>query len=98
MRENQRLHEKDLGMFEKVRRLVLSGRTAARKALADEIKKNERDKIDAELRALEAEERERQAEEKAEALTAQRMAQAGEELNAIIEAKQGGNGFRYWFS
>ncbi len=70
-------------MFEKARGLILSDRTAARKALTDEIRKNERDEIDAELAALEADERERQAEEEAEALNAQRMAQAREELNAI---------------
>lgn len=74
-------------MFEKARRLVLSDRAAARKALADEIRKNERDEIDAELDALEADERERQAAEEAEALRAQRAAQAREELNAI-KAKQ----------
>ncbi len=70
-------------MFEKARQLVLSDRTAARKALADEIRKNERDDIDAELDALEADERERQAAEEAEALRAQRAAQAREELDAI---------------
>lgn len=70
-------------MFERARELVLADRAKARKALTDEIRRAERDEIDARLDGLEAEERERLAAEKEETKRERRTAKAREELLAV---------------
>lgn len=74
-------------MFEAARSLILKDRSKARKALADEIKQNENDELDAELDQLEREENERLAVEQAEAARALRAADARKEI-LQIQAKQ----------
>jgi len=70
-------------MFEAARSLVLKDRSKARKALADEIKRNESDELDAELDQLEREENERLAAEQAETTRALRAADVRKEILQI---------------
>lgn len=74
-------------MFETARDLVLKDRGKARKALADEIKRNERDELDAELDKLENEVKAALDADEAEAARAQRAADARLALEAVV-AKQ----------
>lgn len=67
-------------MFQRARDLVLTDRPRARKALSDEIKRNERDAVDAQLDALAAEERDRIATEEAAAALASDLAAAKKDL------------------
>ncbi|MEM9765676.1 MAG: hypothetical protein AAF968_24785 [Pseudomonadota bacterium] len=59
-------------MFERARELVLSDRVKARRALTDELKRLEREELDAELDQLEAEELQLRAERTADAERAER--------------------------
>lgn len=74
-------------MFETARGLILTDRTKARKALADEIKRHEREAIDAKLDVIEAEERDRIAGDKAEAVRAAKLVEARKDL-AKVRAEQ----------
>lgn len=74
-------------MFEAARDLVLKDRGKARKALADEIKRNEKDELDAELDQLEQEAKAELVAEEADAARAQRAADARLALEAVA-AKQ----------
>ncbi|EBA13117.1 hypothetical protein RCCS2_04509 [Roseobacter sp. CCS2] len=84
MRERK---ETENTMFEAARDLVLKDRGKARKALADEIKRNEKDELDAELDQLEQEAKAELVAEEADAARAQRAADARLALEAVA-AKQ----------
>lgn len=77
----------DTTMFEAARDLVLKDRGKARKALADEIKRNEKDELDAELDQLEQEAKAELAAEDERATRAQRDADARLALEDVA-AKQ----------
>lgn len=70
-------------MFEKARGLVLTDRAKARKALTDEIRRLDREELEAELDQLEADELGRQAYEEAEATRARRAAEVRARLSEI---------------
>lgn len=70
-------------MFEKARGLVLTDRAKARKALTDEIRRLDREELEAELDQLVADELRRQADEKAEATRARRAAGVRARLSEI---------------
>lgn len=70
-------------MFDKARILVLSDRAKAREALADEIKRNEREELDAELDQLEAEEKARIEAEEAKTARANARHAAREALKDV---------------
>ncbi|MEM6891786.1 MAG: hypothetical protein AAGA74_15660 [Pseudomonadota bacterium] len=74
-------------MFEKARSLILSDRAKARKALTDEIKRNERDSLDKELDQLETDERSRLQAKAADAAEKERVAQARETLAKTRKAQ-----------
>lgn len=76
-------------MFEKARGLVLTDRAKARKALTDEIKRLDREEIEAELDQLGVEELERQADEKSEAARAQRAEEVRARLSEICALQHG---------
>ncbi|MEM7470976.1 MAG: hypothetical protein AAF340_06435 [Pseudomonadota bacterium] len=70
-------------MFDRARELVLTDRAKARKALTDEIKRFDKEELEAELDQLETEEQERLNAEKAEAACAQRAAEVRSQLREM---------------
>ena len=72
-------------MFDKARELVLTDRTRARRALTDEIKRLDKEELEAELDQLETEEQERLNTEKAEAARVWRTAEVRLQLQVIRE-------------
>ncbi|EAQ28637.1 hypothetical protein NAP1_13598 [Erythrobacter sp. NAP1] len=70
-------------MFEAARELVLRDRAKARKALVEEMARDEADDLDAELDRLADEERQRQEREARERAEAKAMAAASKELREV---------------
>lgn len=70
-------------MFEAARELVLRDRAKARKALVEEMARDEAESLDAELDRLAEEERQRQKREAEERAEAEAMAEASEELREV---------------